>query len=72
MRISEFQEENNLDKKICPLCGKPNDCHMENGKDPSTCWCNEVKMPEGIFELLPEGAQRKACICRSCVESFGS
>lgn len=60
-----------MDRAICPLCGEPNDCYMENGKDPSSCWCKDVTFPEGLLLLVPEESKRQACICRSCVEKYG-
>lgn len=60
-----------MDRSICPLCGKPNDCYMENEKDPSDCWCNNVTFPEGLLLLVPKESKRQACICRACVEKFG-
>lgn len=59
-----------MDKSICPLCGKPNDCYMENSKDPKDCWCNDVIIPKGMFELVSAEALHKACICKACIQKF--
>ena len=59
-----------MDRSICPLCGMPNDCHMENGKDPANCWCKDTLFPEGLLLMVPEKKKRNACICRSCVEKY--
>lgn len=60
-----------MNRSICPLCGEPNDCYMENGKDPSICWCKGVTFPDELLLLVPEESIRQACICRSCVEKYG-
>ncbi len=59
-----------MDRSICPLCGEPNDCFAENGKDPKNCWCLDVTFPEGLLLLVPEESSRQACICKSCVEKY--
>lgn len=59
-----------MDRSICPLCGMPNDCHMENGKDPSVCWCKDTHFPEELILMVPEQLKRNACICRNCVEKY--
>jgi hypothetical protein len=59
-----------MNKSICPLCGKPNDCYMENSKDPKDCWCKDVIIPKGIFALVPDEALNKACICKACILKF--
>lgn len=32
--------EEEIDPRICPLCGKPNDCALARGE--SACWCFET------------------------------
>lgn len=55
---------------ICPLCGEPNNCAMEQEKktglkqDP--CWCVSMEFPKELLATLPSDA--KACICNACVE----
>jgi len=43
---------------------------MENGKDPSVCWCKDIQFPEELILMVPEELKRNACICRSCVENY--
>jgi len=70
MILTIDREVYGMDRSICPLCGQPNDCYMENGKDPRNCWCKDVTFPEGLLLLVPEEARRQACICRSCAEKY--
>ncbi len=53
-----------MDPRTCPLCGKPNQCGMAEGK--GSCWCFEVKLDPAALAKLPEEAKGKACVCRSC------
>lgn len=55
------------DKKLCPLCGKPNKCKA--GTD-EKCWCVDFEFPAELIEQVHEHLFRKACICRDCVENF--
>lgn len=57
-----------IDPKVCPFCKKPNFCeaHVPN----NDCWCNYAKVPIELRELIPNKFRMKACICKTCVESF--
>ncbi|MDO4800107.1 MAG: cysteine-rich CWC family protein [Bacillota bacterium] len=55
-----------IDRSRCPICGKPNGCAVEAGKDPYTCWCMTTKVPPELRAQTKGGA----CICKHCVESF--
>ncbi|HEC30120.1 MAG TPA: hypothetical protein ENI65_11100 [Gammaproteobacteria bacterium] len=57
------------DPKVCPLCGKANECAMaENqGKKEVSCWCSTENIPENLLARVPESAIRRACICRNCI-----
>ncbi|RXJ69368.1 hypothetical protein CRV08_05025 [Halarcobacter ebronensis] len=57
-----------IDSKICPFCKKTNGCqaHIPN----NDCWCNHIKVPLELRELIPEESRMKACICRECIELF--
>lgn len=37
-------------EKICPLCGKDNNC--QHGQ--AECWCTKVKIPKHVLNLVPE------------------
>ncbi|SFI35856.1 Cysteine-rich CWC [Paenibacillus sp. UNC496MF] len=50
---------------VCPICGGINACAGSRA-----CWCAGETFPEGIFAFVPPQARGKACICRSCLESF--
>lgn len=56
-----------MNDKVCPLCGVKNNC-MAHEKE--SCWCNEVKIPNELLELVPEDKKRKVCICLSCIQKF--
>ncbi len=53
-------------EKICPLCGESNNC--QHGK--CGCWCETVKVPKRVLDLVPEDKKEKACICKSCLEKY--
>lgn len=53
-------------EKTCPICGKPNNCQHGTG----SCWCQEVKVPEYIIEMVPEDKKGKVCICKDCIEKY--
>jgi|ASRP01.1.fsa_nt_gi hypothetical protein len=61
-----------MNKKICPICGKENNCANENEKDPNTCWCMEIKITKDVLEKLREAkkVETGGCFCRFCVEKF--
>ena len=44
----------------CPICGNDNNCHMDLGKDPKSCWCHSEDFPIN----LPKS---DTCICVDCV-----
>ena len=52
---------------LCPLCGQPNQC---GALAADKCWCCDATIPSDLLELVPLQSQRKACICRACVESY--
>ncbi len=43
---------------------------MENSRDPKDCWCKDVIIPKGMFELVPEEALHQACICQACIRKY--
>ena len=51
-------------ERICPLCGQDNNCQHGQGG----CWCDTVKFPKHILDLIPNDKKGKACICKSCLE----
>ncbi len=54
------------DEKICPLCGEHNNCQHGEG----ACWCENIKVPKHVLDLVPEDKKRKACICKSCIDKY--
>ncbi|PLY01437.1 MAG: hypothetical protein C0622_07315 [Desulfuromonas sp.] len=56
-----------IDEKACPLCGNDNGCKMHTEE---SCWCNDVTFPQGLIDRVPPELQRKACICRACVDAY--
>lgn len=55
----------NLEMRICPICGKDNDCMKDKN-----CWCIKKEIPKELIQKVPIEKKGKACICRSCVEEF--
>ncbi|HSH35993.1 cysteine-rich CWC family protein [Schnuerera sp.] len=53
-------------EKICPICGKPNNCQHGQGN----CWCENVSIPEYILDLVPEDKKGKVCICKDCINKY--
>ncbi len=59
-----------VNKKICPLCGKENNCGYEKGLEHGTCWCTTIKVPKELLAQVPEEVKGKACVCRDCIIAF--
>jgi hypothetical protein len=57
-----------INPKICPFCGNENLCeaHIPN----NACWCNNIKVPMELRELIPKEKRMKVCICKKCIFSF--
>ena len=55
-----------MDEKICPICGKPNNCKYGEGN----CWCKDVVIPKKVLDMVPDDKKGKACICKSCIEKY--
>lgn len=53
-------------ERICPICGQDNNC--QHGQ--SECWCDNIKIPKQIFDLVPDDKRGKACICKTCIEKY--
>ncbi|MCR1897909.1 cysteine-rich CWC family protein [Irregularibacter muris] len=54
------------EERICPICGGDNNCQHGQGD----CWCDKVKFPKKIFDIIPEDKKGKACVCKTCLEKF--
>ncbi len=59
-----------VNKKICPLCGKENNCGYEKGLEHGICWCTTIKVPKELLAQVPEEVKGKACVCRDCIIAF--
>ncbi|MGW8220667.1 MAG: cysteine-rich CWC family protein [Syntrophobacteria bacterium] len=61
-----------VDKSICPICGKPNDCLLakESRQSDEDCWCRFEHFPEDLLKLVPADKNGQACICRDCLRKF--
>jgi|TARA_R110002033_G_scaffold87544_5_gene137653 hypothetical protein len=57
-----------INPKLCPFCGKENLC--EANIPNNSCWCNNIKVPMELRELIPQEKRMKACICKKCILSF--
>jgi hypothetical protein len=53
-----------VDPSRCPLCGKPNECEIAEGK--TSCWCFDEVIPVEVLERIPPEAQSVACVCKEC------
>ena len=49
----------NINKSICPICGKPNNCAFEAGLSHKKCWCEEISVSEELMEKVPSDLKRK-------------
>ncbi|HSW58989.1 MAG TPA: cysteine-rich CWC family protein [Dehalococcoidales bacterium] len=60
-----------IDKKTCPICGRPNDCRHDlfqlSGEQ---CWCASLKISPAVFKRIPSESLGLACVCRSCIEKY--
>lgn len=57
----------NNNNSICPFCKKHNQCQANTDV---TCWCNQVKIPNELIDLLAENDKGKVCICSACIDSY--
>lgn len=56
-----------LAERLCPLCGRPNDCQpAATGSHATPCWCQSVAMAPERLAAIPEAKRRVACLCRQC------
>ena len=58
------------DAGVCPLCGESNKCAMLADPNATECWCESVVFPQELLDQVPPQLDRKACICKKCVDSF--
>ena len=64
---------NDINEKICPICGKANQCNekpMVDGIILEKCWCAYETFPKELINQVPEEKQKKACICINCLHQF--
>ncbi|MBE6049007.1 MAG: hypothetical protein E7213_11535 [Clostridium sp.] len=59
-----------VNRGICPICGKPNNCAFEKGKIHEGCWCEKISVPKELMQKVPKEFIGKACICKDCVMEF--
>ncbi|MDK2777976.1 MAG: cysteine-rich CWC family protein [Pseudomonadota bacterium] len=57
------------DRSRCPLCGGRNQCALEAGKDPRSCWCmaTDISFSDDLLNKVPAPLRGQACICEACV-----
>lgn len=46
--------------QICPVCKKPNECGVAEGK--GTCWCFTEKVSQDL-----EADDDMSCFCKTCL-----
>jgi len=60
-----------IDPSKCPICNGANQCAQEiakaTGKPQEPCWCMTATFSAELLDRVPEEAQNKACICKTCV-----
>lgn len=44
-----------MDEKICPICGKPNNCKYDEGN----CWCKDVVVPKKVLDMVPDDKKER-------------
>ena len=58
------------DPRLCPLCGRSNQCAMEiertTGEAQPPCWCTQVDFGAELLARVPAQAERLSCICPAC------
>lgn len=59
-----------VNKNICPICGKENNCAYQKGLAHENCWCKDIKVPKELIEKIPDNLKGKACICKACVMEY--
>ena len=54
---------------ICPLCGGRNNCALAvSAESGEPCWCESLKIPEGVLQQIPLEARNKSGVCREGLE----
>ncbi len=67
------------DPKICPVCGKPNNCqnhylheNHSHGRNETynECWCFRKNISNDAYKVTAlQGQNQPACICCDCLDS---
>jgi hypothetical protein len=64
---------NDIDKSLCPLCQKNNNCALESKESKGaekTCWCMQTTVSDEVLAKVPADKKAKACICQSCLKVY--
>ncbi len=63
-----------IDTRLCPLCGKPNQCVIADGGNTSAkaCWCKSPQFPAVLLNKLPKNAKNRTCICQQCQQQHAT
>ncbi|MDG0790876.1 cysteine-rich CWC family protein [Cohnella ginsengisoli] len=56
----------NTDRDCCPLCGGPNGCAIEAGREVESCWCMRRAIGEDVLASVPLSLRGRTCICPAC------
>ena len=48
---------------LCPRCGLPNKCAMEEGKSIHACWCSGEK-------IIDKHLDYEGCLCKTCLREI--
>lgn len=60
-----------MDRQLCPLCGKSNQCSVAAGRE-EPCWCFTTQIdPAALQRLMPE-QRNQACLCPACAGAVES
>ena len=57
-----------INPKLCPFCNKENLCEVDIPSN--SCWCNNIKVPHKLRELIPDDTVMNTSICRNCIDEF--
>ncbi|MEI8156680.1 MAG: cysteine-rich CWC family protein [Burkholderiales bacterium] len=59
-----------IDPRLCPLCGKSNQCanevERETGVTQPPCWCATAVFEPALLARIPAAARGVACVCARC------
>lgn len=58
--------------RTCPLCGRPNECAMAQGRSVSVCWCTAVRVHREQLDPIPEEHRGVRCLCPAWLQALAA